>query len=263
MKEIRLCDDGDIEYTSNLCRKNNLGIEIQGFYNPYITNKGDLLKKHKEILSTISKGKSYHAPFWDLNLGTKIIELQDAMMKIYNEAYYTAKDLNCTEIVIHSNYNPGTYWYSGWIERSKVFLEKFLRDKDDSITLCIENQFEIDSELFIKLIDEINDSRVKICLDIGHVNANSNMSVEEWIKSLNNRIAYYHLHNNHGKQTILGYNKDDEHLGIDNGTIDISKILKIAEEYTPNAIWNIECKVKYLEESIEKLKELKYIETGD
>lgn len=38
-------------------------------------------------------------------------------------------------------------------------------------------------------------------------------------------------------------------------------------EYTPNAIWNIECKVKYLEESIEesieKLKELKYIETGD
>lgn len=263
MKEIRLCDDGDIEYTSNLCRKNNLGIEIQGFYNPYITNKGDLLKKHKEILSTISKGKSYHAPFWDLNLGTKIIELQDAMMKIYNEAYYTAKDLNCTEIVIHSNYNPGTYWYSGWIERSKVFLEKFLRDKDDSITLCIENQFEIDSELFINLIDEVNDSRVKICLDIGHVNANSNMSVEEWIKSLNNRIAYYHLHNNHGKQTILGYNKDDEHLGIDNGTIDISKILKLAEEYTPNAIWNIECKVKYLEESIEKLKELKYIETGD
>lgn len=263
MKEIRLCDDGDIEYTSNLCRKNNLGIEIQGFYNPYIANKGDLLKKYKEILSTISKGKSYHAPFWDLNLGTKIIELQDAMMKIYNEAYYTAKDLNCTEIVIHSNYNPGTYWYSGWIERAKVFLEKFLRDKDDSITLCIENQFEIDSELFINLIDEVNDSRVKICLDIGHVNANSNMSVEEWIKSLNNRIAYYHLHNNHGKQTILGYNKDDEHLGIDNGTIDISKILKLAEEYTPNAIWNIECKVKYLEESIEKLKELKYIETGD
>ncbi len=34
-------------------------------------------------------------------------------------------------------------------------------------------------------------------------------------------------------------------------------------EYTPNAIWNIECKVEYLEESIEKLKELKYIETGD
>lgn len=259
MQEIRLCDDGDIEYTSNLCSKNNLGIEIQGFYNPYIDNKEELLKKYKELLPTISKGKSYHAPFWDLNLGTKIIELQDAMMKIYNEAYYIAKDLNCTEMVIHSNYKPGTDWYSGWINRAKSFLEKFLRDKDDSIIICIENQFESDSELFINLIDEVYDSRVKICLDIGHVNANSNMSVEEWIKSLNDRIAYYHLHNNHGKQTILGYNKDDEHLGIGNGSIDISKILKLAEEYTPNAIWNIECKAKYLEESIEILKELKYI----
>ena len=45
-------------------------------------------------------------------------------------------------------------------------------------------------------------------------------------KTLNTRIAQYHLHNNHGKQTIYGYNKDDEHLGIDNGTIDISKVLK-------------------------------------
>ena len=59
--------------------------------------------------------------------------------------------------------------------------------------ICIENQFESDSELFISLIDEIND---------------------EWIKTLNNRIAYYHLHNNHGKQTIYGYNKDDEHLNV-------------------------------------------------
>lgn len=29
MKEIRLCDDGDIEYTANLCSKNNLGIECK------------------------------------------------------------------------------------------------------------------------------------------------------------------------------------------------------------------------------------------
>lgn len=259
MKGIRLCDDGDLEFTSKLCKENDLGIEIQGFYNPYIENKGELKNKYKEILPMISGGKSYHAPFWDLNLGTKIKELQDIMMNIYNEAYSIAKELDCTEMVIHSNYKPGTDWYSGWVKRSKEFLEKFLRDKDDSIIICIENQFEVDSELFINLMDEVNDSRVKICLDIGHANANSNMSVEKWIETLNNRIIYYHLHNNHGKQTIFGYNKDDEHLGINNGTIDIAKILKLTEQYTPNAIWNIECKVKYLEESVECLKNLGYI----
>lgn len=84
------------------------------------------------------------------------------------------------------------------------------------------------------------------------------MHVEDWIKTLNKRIAYYHLHNNHGKQTLYGYNKDDEHLGISNGTIDIAKILKLAEQYSPNAIWNIECKVEYLNESVKCLKKLGY-----
>ena len=31
MKEIRLCDDGELKLTSDLCVKNNFGLEIQGF----------------------------------------------------------------------------------------------------------------------------------------------------------------------------------------------------------------------------------------
>lgn len=259
MKEIRLCDNGEVKRVCKLCKDNNLGIEIQGFHNPYIENKEEIIRNYKEELKNVLNGRSYHAPFWDLNLGTKIIELQEAMLKIYNESYVMAKKLNCTEMVIHSNYRPGTDWYDGWIKRAKELLNKLLEDKDNSITICIENQFESDSELFIKLIDEINDERIKICLDIGHVNANANMCINEWIQTLNNRIAYYHLHNNHGKQTKLGYNRDDEHLAIDNGTMDISKILDLAEKYSPNAIWSIESKVEYLEESINCLKQLGYI----
>lgn len=259
MKEIRLCDNHERKFTVELCNKYNLGIEVQSFSNPYVENREEIIEEYKKILPKVKIGRSYHAPFWDLNLGTKIKELQEIMMKFYNEAYNIAKQLKCTEIVIHANYRPGTDYYDGWINRSKAFLIEFLKDKDDSITICIENQFELDSELFIRLLDELNDSRVKVCLDIGHVNCNSNMSVEDWIKTLNIRIAQYHLHNNHGKQTIYGYNKDDEHLAIDNGTIDIEKTLKLAEEYTPDAIWSIESKVEFLEESIKYLKILDYI----
>ena len=162
MREIRLCDDGKINETFELCKNNNLGVEIQGFYNPYIDNKDELLSIYKEKIKNVKGGKSYHAPFWDLNLGTKIVELQEAMMKIYNEAYTIAKELHCTEMVIHSNYKPGTDWYDGWVKRAKTFLQTFLNNKDDSITICIENQFESDSELFIKLINEVKDERIKI-----------------------------------------------------------------------------------------------------
>ena len=34
---------------------------------------------------------------------------------------------------------------------------------------------------------------------------NANMSVEDWIKTLGERIGYFHLHNNHGKQDIKGH----------------------------------------------------------
>ncbi len=39
----------------------------------------------------------------------------------------------------------------------------------------------------------------------------------------------------------------------------MEKVLALAEEYTPNAIWNIECKVDFLKESVEYLKKLNYI----
>ena len=84
------------------------------------------------------------------------------------------------------------------------------------------------------------------------------MPVEKWIETLGDRIAYYHLHNNHGKQNIPNHN-DDEHLGINHGTIDIVKVLEYSEKYSPNAIWNLESKIEYNIEDIDKLKSLGYI----
>ena len=166
--------------------------------------------------------------------------------------------IGCTEIVFHNGYFPGTSYEPKWIDRAINFWKEFLKDKDDNITICLENQFELDSDMFIKLIDGVNDDRFKACLDIGHAHANSQMSVLDWIKSLNNRIGYYHLHNNHGKQNIPRYN-NDEHLGLNHGTIDIDEALRYAEEYSPNAIWNIESHIDYHLEDLDKLKSLGYL----
>ncbi|MBP3801248.1 MAG: sugar phosphate isomerase/epimerase [Clostridia bacterium] len=258
MKEIRLCDDGNLETTSKLSIENNLGIEVQGFHDPYITNKDELLEQCKKVFKNIKGGKSLHAPFWDLNIGTKMKLLRQETMNMFNYIYDIAKELNCTEIVIHNGYIPGTYYQKAWIERAKKFWEEFFEKKDNSITMCIENQFEEDSQIMKEEIDLVNDPRLKICLDIGHANANSNMKVEDWITSLGDRIAYLHLHNNHGKQYKAGYN-NDEHFGLNNGNINIENVLNLLEQYCPNAIWNLEPHTQYLEESIEVLKKLNYI----
>ncbi len=257
MKEIRLCDNGQIDLTEKLCIKNELGIEVQAFHDPYC-DKDKLLIEYKNVLPNINGGRSLHAPFWELNLGTKMKGIREETMKMFNYAYDIAKELDCTEIVVHNGYIPGTSWINGWVNRSVKFWKEFFYDKDDSIIMCIENQFEEDSEIMMMEIDQVNDPRLKICLDIGHAHCNSKMSVEDWIKSLGNRIHYFHLHNNHGKQDIKGHN-NDEHLGLNDGTIDMEKILSLAEECCKDAIWNIETGTDYFEDSIDYLRKLGYI----
>lgn len=258
MKEIRLCDSTDLQAVSELCKANHLGIEVQSFFDPYLEHFEDVLQAHKKILEGMDCGKSLHAPFWDLNLGTKMKGLRRETFETFQYAYRIAKELGCTEVIVHNGYIPGSYGYGGWVERAVRFWQEFFKNKDDSITICIENQFEEDSEIMKLEIDALNDPRLKICLDVGHAHANSNQPAGEWIDSLGERIGYLHLHNNHGPQYIKGKNKD-EHLGLTNGTIDMRDILRTAQRRCPRAIWSLEAAVPEIEGSLLFLRENQYL----
>ena len=200
MKEIRLCDNGELSKVLPLCIENNLGIEVQAFADSNLidTNiSNQLLGAYKEKLQNYEGGKSLHAPFKDLCLASQNLLYREYAMKNFNYAYQVAKELGCTEIVIHNGYATNTSFHEGWIRRSKEFWQEFFKDKNDSIKIMLENQNEESAYLIKNIIDEVNNPRLKVCLDIGHAHANSNMSVEEWIKILGDRIGYLHLHNNH------------------------------------------------------------------
>ena len=263
MKEIRICDNAEIEKVLPLAKELKLGVEIQGFYKPeFIENEtatNELIQKYKEELKVFRCGKSMHAPFWDFNLGSKNAAIKNATMKAFNYAYKVAESLGCTEIVVHNGFVPNTSYYNGWVECAVSFWQEFFKDKGDKITMMIENQCEEDSEVIKMEIDAVADKRLKVCLDIGHAHANSNMSTQDWVKTLGDRIGYVHIHNNHGKVSGRPSFLNDEHLGLDNGTIDVKNVLALLEEYSPNAIWNIESKLDFITDSIEVLKSLNYI----
>ncbi|MEE3343140.1 MAG: sugar phosphate isomerase/epimerase family protein [Bacilli bacterium] len=270
MREIRLCTNDAFDETVKNCINNKLGIEVQLFADIIQRKREDTsedivnnrvekeLIKEKEVLDKMNCGKSLHAPFAGLEPGSKDYYDQEKINRYLNKAYEVALKLGCTEMVVHNGYNIGTYYVPKYIERSIDYWKEFLKNKDDTITICIENQFELDSEMIKEIIDGVNDKRLKVCLDIGHAHANSIMPVEKWIETLGDRIVYYHLHNNHGKQNIPKHD-NDEHLGLNHGTIDIKNVLDFAEKYTPDAIWNLESKTYYQQEDIETLKSLGYI----
>lgn len=258
MKEIRLCDDCQKEFTAEFCIQNGLGIEVQTFYDPYIPEPEKVLAEYLRLLPRIPGGRSLHAPFWELNSGTRMRGIRAETMAMFEYAYLTAEKLGCTEVIVHNGYIPGTSPEPRWAERAAAFWREFFRDKDDSVTMCIENQFERDSEVLAMVIDAVHDSRLKICLDAGHAHANSDMPVEEWVTSLGSRIGYLHLHNNHGKRKIKGHN-DDEHLSLTDGTIDMKNILALLEQHAPDAVWAVEAGPEYFEDSIAFLQKAGYL----
>ena len=55
MREIRLCDDASLDRVYDLCVKNGLGIEVQGFYNPNLIDTPESDKLLEEFIVKDSK----------------------------------------------------------------------------------------------------------------------------------------------------------------------------------------------------------------
>ena len=258
MQEIRLCDNSHIEITAKLCKKYNLGIEYQDFSKNYIHQKKELKRRCAEANLIISKGKSMHAQFKNLNPGALDKSLQAKALHAFNLAYHTAQEIGASELIFHNGMPITQKSTKEWEKRASEFWSNALLNQNSNITICLENQFEKNPEIIKNIIDTVNNKSLLACLDIGHANCFSNFSVEEWINCLEKRIKYFHLHNNHGKNK-LNILDGDEHLGIENGTINIQNVLKLAISKCPNSIWGVEVRDDDVTESIETLRHFHYL----
>ena len=146
---------------------------------------------------------------------------------VINGVYEAALDI--PRIILHHGYVPHTSYPTGWLKRITQFWKELLADLPGEMQFHLENHLEHDPQLISNVIDSIGDSRVTVCLDIGHAHCHGRIPVEEWPQRLGARIGYVHLHDNHGES--------DEHLAFGEGTLDVAAVLTALEEYCPDAIW--------------------------
>jgi sugar phosphate isomerase/epimerase len=249
MKRVLLCDSGNPVKVSKLCGENNLGVNVDGFCMP------DSYENNSKLISeTVAAYKktgiySIHGPFCDLCFGSSDKLIREITGKRFEYAYELSCKLNCKNIVLHNGYVPGTSFPQEWINRGRQFWESFLDNKNTETTFYIENLFEKEPDIIIDLVNAVNKNNLKMCLDIGHANLYSKIKTAEWIEKSNEKIGFVHLHNN--------FSENDDHNGINNGTINMDEICRALEQYCPNAIWAVE--TKELEKSIEKKKKKGYV----
>ena len=70
MKQVIFCDNGKTQEISKLCKKYNLGVNVDSFYRPdYLENNQNSINKHLEVYNDIEIC-SIHGPYFDLNFGS-------------------------------------------------------------------------------------------------------------------------------------------------------------------------------------------------
>ena len=251
MKNIILCDDSEFEKVAAICKGKNLGIEIQAFHKPRIYEENpNIIDDYKKQLKEI-EFVSLHAPFADLCPGSSDPMVRNVAKNRFELAYKIATELNISHIILHIGWVPGAGVPKNWANRCISFLNEFLEGKSGDMNYYIENLFDKDPEVVFDVISGLNKPNVKACLDIGHAHCKSNLSVEDWIKYLKDKIGYVHLHDNHGEE--------DEHLGLSQGNISVIDVLNLLETHAPEAIWALECKTDSLLDSLNFLKINKFL----
>lgn len=215
-----------------LAKEFGLGIEVHDFFFPKVMDNPQLHKESiKQLLGGI-KLRSIHGPFSDLvpaSCDTKIIEVCKSR---FTSAFETAKELNAQHLIFHTGFIPKTYFPKDWLNNSIKFWSDFLSDKANDIEIHIENVYEDDLNLIKDLVDAVDNPKFSVCLDLGHVNANSSKTLTHWIAGLNDRIRYVHMHNNYGES--------DDHFGLWKGQINMLNTLESLKVHSPRAMWTIE-----------------------
>ena len=222
------------EKAQNLASEYGLGIEIAEYCTAWNMDE-HFAEVDPEVRAKL-EGKGtpvLHAPFNELFPCAVDKMVRNVAAVRYRQAFDIAAGYGVKKIVIHGGYNPRLYypvWYTG---QTAEFWKDFVKEIPDGFEVCLENVFEEEIDMFLDILKEVDDPRLKICLDLGHVSAYSETPVSEWIRACGPYISHFHVHNNDGET--------DFHYSLQDGVMDMKALLELAEEVCPDATYTIEC----------------------
>ena len=149
----------------------------------------------------------------------------------YRQAISLAKRYGSRKVIIHGGYNPWIYYPAWYVEQSAAFWREFMKD-DPGVEIVLENVLEPEPGLLADIVRAMDHPGLRLCLDIGHVNAYSKISVFNWLEQCAPLVSHFHIHNNDGTR--------DQHSALTEGSIPMAEFLHRAEAVCPDATFTFE-----------------------
>lgn len=214
--------------------KTKMGVESIDFS---ITDNLDCLKQtmmeYKARMEYMGATKLYiHGPFLDMSPVSFDSQVRKVSEYRFNQAYEAGVELGAEKIVFHTSYIPIFWFPDGWPERMAEFWNRFLEGKHQ-MQVVFENVYDPMPDLMVRVAELVESEDFKLCLDMGHANHFSQISVEDWARAFGRHIGHVHAHDNDGSK--------DAHWALGQGNIKAENVLRIIKEHSPDASYTIEC----------------------
>lgn len=241
-----------------VARENGLNLELDHTCISYMLDEENQIQLvediQKDLTEAFPSGQGnilFHGPFTEIHPAAIDHRIVEAGRVRLEEAYKIIEKFGAKDMVVHSGYVPFIYIKEWQVERSVEFWQNFMKDKPADFNIYVENVLEDEPYTLAKMMEAIDDERIKICLDIGHANAmTKDVDTYQWIKVLGPHIGHFHLHSNKGD--------GDSHLSLGQGNLDFEKIFETIDTYCKKEVaFTLEC--RDCKASVEWLKEHGYI----
>lgn len=217
---------------SQAARQYGLGIEIAEYCTAWNMDE-KYHEVHPRVVEAISGvgRRTLHAPYNELFPSAIDPRARELAAFRYRQAIALAKQYGATKVIVHGGYHPKMYYPVWYVEKSVAFWREFLED-DPGVELVLENVLEEEPGMLLDIVSGVNHPGLRLCLDVGHVNAYASIPVQDWLTKWAPWLSHFHIHNNDGSW--------DTHSPLDCGTIPMKQLLEQAATLCPEATFTLE-----------------------
>ncbi len=177
------------------------------------------------ILAGAGRRCTVHGPFHDLSPGALDDLILAATRRRLRQAWRWLPVFRPAAVICHLGYEDRHFSWDreNWLNRAAyTFRELGTQAARHGVRVMLENVYERDPELIREAIRRIDLANVRICLDVGHLNAFGGGDFQEWLKTLGPIIGHLHLHDNLGTM--------DDHQALGTGNVPLEYVLTCLAE---------------------------------
>lgn len=200
-----------------VAEKYNAHFEYNDFFLPAVyMNQEEIDKRVDKYLSCgrDTSMDTMHGVFLDMVIHSTDSRIAEYSKQRIHQSMEIAKRLGVKGVIFHTGLIAGfkeQKYVSNWIKVNAEFFSKLCTEYPD-ICVYMENMFDYDYELILKLSKELEDvTNFGICLDYAHA-AISHVAPVEWLRKCAPYIKHMHINDN----DLI----NDLHMPLGKGKID-------------------------------------------